>query len=88
MEHVGQMQASEAVPANLKTIKEIIHEIMDINGGIIEKLITVNQGPTPNDSSEKLTVASGTLEQIYDLLKDARQQAVRISKETNFLIGN
>jgi len=88
MENEGQTVTSENVPANLKTIKEIIHEIIDINGGVIEKLVTVNHGPTPNDSGEKGIALAGTLDQIYDLLKDARKQASKISKETNTLIGN
>lgn len=80
---------TEAVPANLKTIREIISEILEINTTSIDKLESVNRGSIAEISGALCApVLSGTLDQLFDLLKDVRKQSHTISRETNFLIGN
>jgi len=88
-EYKAQIAQKEVVPSNLKTIKEIISEIIDINGGTIEKLTLVNHEPSPSDVADNSPmVITGTLANIFELLTDVRKQVSTISKETNNLIGN
>jgi len=88
MEISTNMAATENMPANLKTIQEIIKEILDVNSSSIEKLQSINRVEMNETKNEIAVPHQGTMDQIYDNLKLIRKQSSTITQETNSLIGN